>query len=76
MVTQKFQTSELHQINLQTLQEVADWAKVSTKTVYRLISDKQIPQFGLGTGLTVFQKKPASPISSKSYMSIWLNNLN
>jgi excisionase family DNA binding protein len=48
MVTQKFQTSELHQINLQTLQEVADWAKVSTKTMYRWISDKQISAIRLG----------------------------
>ncbi|HEX9091603.1 MAG TPA: helix-turn-helix domain-containing protein [Anaerolineales bacterium] len=43
MVTKKFQTSELHQINLLTIQEVADWAKVSTKTVYRWISDNKIP---------------------------------
>ena len=31
MVTRKFQTNELHQINLLTIQEVADWANVSTK---------------------------------------------
>jgi excisionase family DNA binding protein len=43
IVTQKFETSELHQINLLTIQEVADWAKVSTKTVYRWISDNKIP---------------------------------
>jgi excisionase family DNA binding protein len=48
MVTQKFQTSELHQINLLTIQEVADWAKVSTKTVYRWISDNKIPAIRLG----------------------------
>jgi hypothetical protein len=35
MVTQKFQTSELQQMNLLTIQEVADWAKVSTRTIYR-----------------------------------------
>jgi hypothetical protein len=34
MVTEKFQTSGLHQINLLTIQEVADWAKVRTKTLY------------------------------------------
>ncbi len=43
MVTQKFERSELHQINLLTIQEVADWAKVSAKTVYRWISDNKIP---------------------------------
>ena len=48
MVTKKFQTSELHQINLLTIQEVADWAKVSTKTVYRWISDNKIPAISLG----------------------------
>ena len=48
MVTQKFQTSELYQINLLTIQEVADWAKVSTKTVYRWISDNKIPAIRLG----------------------------
>jgi excisionase family DNA binding protein len=48
MVTEKFQTSELHQINLLTIQEVADWAKVSTKTVYRWISDNKIPAIRLG----------------------------
>jgi excisionase family DNA binding protein len=48
MVTQKFQTSELHQINLLTIQEVADWAKVSTKTVYRWIADNKIPAIRLG----------------------------
>jgi excisionase family DNA binding protein len=48
MVTKNFQTSELHQINLLTIQEVADWAKVSTKTVYRWISDNKIPAIRLG----------------------------
>ena len=48
MVTEKFQTSELQQINLLTIQEVADWAKVSTKTVYRWISDNKIPAIRLG----------------------------
>jgi excisionase family DNA binding protein len=48
MVTKKFQTSELHQINLLTIQDVADWAKVSTKTVYRWIADNKIPAIRLG----------------------------
>lgn len=48
MVTKKFQTSELHQINLLTIQEVADWAKVSTKTIYQWISDNKIPAIRLG----------------------------
>ena len=47
MVTQKFQTSELHQINSLTIHEVADWAKVSTKTIYRWISDNKIPAIRL-----------------------------
>ena len=48
MVTPKFQTSELQQISLLTVQEVADWAKVSTKTVYRWIADNKIPALRLG----------------------------
>jgi excisionase family DNA binding protein len=48
MVTKKFQTSGLHQINLLMIQEVADWAKVSTKTVYRWIADNRIPAVRLG----------------------------
>jgi excisionase family DNA binding protein len=48
MVTQKFQTGELHQITLLTIQEVADWAKVSTMTVYRWISDNKISPIRLG----------------------------
>ena len=48
MVTKKFPTSELYQINLLTIQEVADWAKVSTKTVYRWIADDKIPALRLG----------------------------
>lgn len=48
MVTEKFRTSELDQIKLLTIQEVADWAKVSTKTVYRWISDNKIPSIRLG----------------------------
>jgi excisionase family DNA binding protein len=48
MVTEKFQTSELHQINLLTIEEVADWAKVSTKIVYRWIADNKIPAIRLG----------------------------
>jgi excisionase family DNA binding protein len=45
MVTKKFKTT---QINLLTIQEVADWAKVSAKTVYRWISDNTIPAIRLG----------------------------
>ncbi len=37
MVTQKIENSELSCINLLTIQEVAEWAKVNTKTVYRWI---------------------------------------
>ena len=48
MVTKKFQTSELQQMNLLTIQEVADWAKVSTKTIYRWISDNKISAIRLG----------------------------
>ena len=48
MVTEKFPTSGLYQINLLTIQEVADWAKVSTKTVYRWIADDKIPALRLG----------------------------
>jgi excisionase family DNA binding protein len=48
MITKKFQTGQLHQINLLTIQEVADWAKVSTKTVYRWIPDNKIPAVRLG----------------------------
>ena len=39
MVAQNFQTSELHHINLLTIQEFADWAKVGSKIVYRWISE-------------------------------------
>lgn len=49
MVTKKFQTSELQQMNLLTMQEVADWTKVSTKTIYRWISDNKIPAIQLGS---------------------------
>jgi excisionase family DNA binding protein len=48
MVIKKFQTSELQQMNLLTIQEVADWAKVTTKTIYRWISDNKIPAIRLG----------------------------
>lgn len=57
MVTEKFQTSELHQISLLTIQEVADWAKVSTKTIYRWIQIIKFPPFGLEIEHIVFQKK-------------------
>jgi len=41
-------TPQLTDIKLLTIQEVADWAKVSTKTVYRWISDNKIPTIRLG----------------------------
>jgi excisionase family DNA binding protein len=48
MATKNFQTSELQHMTLLTIQEVADWAKVSTKTIYRWISDNKIPAIQLG----------------------------
>ena len=48
MATKNFQTSELQHMNLLTIQEVADWAKVSTKTIYRWISYNKIPAIRLG----------------------------
>jgi len=48
MVIQRLQNSDLGQINLLTIQGVAEWAKVSTKTVYRWISDNRIPVIRLG----------------------------
>jgi excisionase family DNA binding protein len=48
MVTKLFRTSELQQMNLLTIQEVANWAKVSTKTIYRWNSDNKIPGIRLG----------------------------
>ena len=48
MVTQKLQNSDLGEINLLTIKEVAEWTKVSTKTVYRWISDNKIPAIRLG----------------------------
>lgn len=48
MVTEKLANSELSYINLLTIQEVAEWAKVSTKTVYRWISENKIPAIRLG----------------------------
>jgi excisionase family DNA binding protein len=48
MVTKKFHLSELQQMNLLTIQEVANWAKVSTKTIYRWIAANKIPAIRLG----------------------------
>lgn len=48
MITRNLQIPDLSQIKLLTIQEVADWAKVSTKTVYRWISDNKIPAIRLG----------------------------
>jgi excisionase family DNA binding protein len=51
MFTRKMQDSQISQVRLLTVQEVAEWAKVSTKTVYRWISDNKIPaiRFGIRT---------------------------
>ena len=57
MVTQKFQTSELQQMNLLTIQEVAEWAKVSAMTIYRWISDSKIPAIRLGNRTYRIQEK-------------------
>ena len=70
MFTQKFQTSELQQINLLTIQEVVEWAKVSTKTVYRWISDNKIPAIRLGNRTYRFQNKQSLTISKKSGTNI------
>lgn len=48
MATPRLRSSDISQINLLTIQEVATWAKVSTKTVYRWISDNKIPAMRLG----------------------------
>ena len=70
MVTQKPENSELYQINLLTIQGVAGWAKVSTKTVYRWISDNKIPANRLGNRIYRIPEKPILPSSSKSDMGI------
>ena len=49
MLTQKLQGSQISQVRLLTVQEVAEWAKVSTKTVYRWIADNKIPAIRLGS---------------------------
>jgi len=43
MLTQKLQNSLISQVKLLTVQEVVEWAKVSTKTVYRWTSNHKIP---------------------------------
>jgi excisionase family DNA binding protein len=48
MLIRKFNDNEISEINLLTIQEVAAWAKVSTKIVYRWISDNKIPAIRLG----------------------------
>jgi excisionase family DNA binding protein len=48
MITQRLQNTDLSQINLLTIQEVAEWGKVSTKSFYRWISDNKIPAIRLG----------------------------
>jgi excisionase family DNA binding protein len=49
MLTQKLQGSQISQVKLLTVQEVAEWAKVSTKTVYRWIADNKIPAIRFGS---------------------------
>ena len=49
MLTQKLQGSQISQVKLLTVQEVAEWAKVSTKTVYCWIADNKIPAIRLGS---------------------------
>lgn len=48
MVTQNFQRGEPQEMNLLTIQEVADWATTNTKTIYQWISDNKIPAILLG----------------------------
>ena len=75
MVTKKFQTSELQQIDLLTIQEVADWAKVSTKTVYRWISDNKIPAIRLGNRTYRIPEKAIIDYLKKSVTNIFLHSL-
>jgi excisionase family DNA binding protein len=49
MLTQKLQGSRISQVELLTVQKVAEWAKVSTKTVYRWIADNKISAIRLGS---------------------------
>jgi excisionase family DNA binding protein len=49
MHTQKLHDSKISQVKLLTVQEVAEWAKVSTKTVYRWIAGNKIPAIRLGS---------------------------
>jgi excisionase family DNA binding protein len=50
LLIRKFSDNEISEINLLTIQEVAAWAKVSRKTVYRWISDSKIATIRLGNG--------------------------
>ena len=70
MVTQRLQNSDLGQINLLTIQEVAEWAKVSTKTVYRWISNNKIPAIRPGNRTYRIPEKAIIAYLSKSDASI------
>jgi excisionase family DNA binding protein len=48
MATPRLYSTQILQINLLTIQEVAEWAKVSKKKVYRWISDEKILAIRLG----------------------------
>ncbi|MBI5934394.1 MAG: helix-turn-helix domain-containing protein [Chloroflexi bacterium] len=49
MTAPRSHNNEISHINLLTIQEVATWAKVSTKTVYRWIANKKLPAIRLGS---------------------------
>ena len=48
MLIRKLNDNEISEINLLTIQEIAAWAKVSTKTIYPWISDNKIPAIRFG----------------------------
>ena len=49
MLTQKLQGNQISQVKLLSVQEDAEWAKVSTKTVYCWIADNKIPAIRFGS---------------------------
>ncbi len=59
MAVPTLQSSEILQINVLTIQDVADWAKVSTKTVYRWIYEKKIPAIQPGKRIYRVPEKAA-----------------
>jgi excisionase family DNA binding protein len=48
MAPSRLNNNEIIQSNLLTVKEVAEWAEVSTKTVYCWISDEKLPAIRLG----------------------------